>query len=127
MVSSASEQEMDVYSAGEIARAAGVRVRDVRTLAASGVIRSIDGRFFTSTEAVLAVRSLSLTIAADRPLFRPAAGVRREPGLPIALSGTLLAVMLGGAGTIGFNIPTMSLIVRQSAEVHAMIRGGLYK
>jgi general secretion pathway protein D len=33
----------------------------------------------------------------------------------------------GGAGTIGFNIPTMSLIVRQSAEVHAMIRGGLYK
>jgi hypothetical protein len=33
----------------------------------------------------------------------------------------------GGAGMIGFNIPTMSLIVRQSAEVHAMIRGGLYK
>lgn len=33
----------------------------------------------------------------------------------------------GGAGTIGFNIPTMSLIVRQSAEVHALIRGGLYK
>jgi hypothetical protein len=33
----------------------------------------------------------------------------------------------GGNGTIGFNIPTMSLIVRQSAEVHLMIRGGLYK
>jgi hypothetical protein len=33
----------------------------------------------------------------------------------------------GGLGTIGFNIPTMSLIVRQSAEVHALIRGGLYK
>ena len=33
----------------------------------------------------------------------------------------------GGNGTIGFNIPTMSLIVRQSAEVHLMIRGGMYK
>jgi hypothetical protein len=33
----------------------------------------------------------------------------------------------GGNGAIGFNIPTMSLIVRQSAEVHMMIRGGLYK
>jgi hypothetical protein len=33
----------------------------------------------------------------------------------------------GGTGAIGFNIPTMSLIVRQSAEVHLMIRGGLYK
>ena len=33
----------------------------------------------------------------------------------------------GGTGAIGFNIPTMSLIIRQSAEVHAMIRGGLYK
>ncbi len=33
----------------------------------------------------------------------------------------------GGLGTIGFNIPTMSLIVRQSAEVHAMIRSGLYR
>ena len=33
----------------------------------------------------------------------------------------------GGFGTIGFNIPTMSLIIRQSAEVHALIRGGLYK
>jgi hypothetical protein len=33
----------------------------------------------------------------------------------------------GGDGIIGFNVPTMSLIIRQSAEVHAMIRGGLYK
>jgi hypothetical protein len=33
----------------------------------------------------------------------------------------------GGVGTIGFNIPTMSLIVRQSAEVHMMMRGQFYK
>jgi len=33
----------------------------------------------------------------------------------------------GGTGTIGFNIPTMSLVVRQSAEVHMMMRGSYYK
>jgi hypothetical protein len=33
----------------------------------------------------------------------------------------------GGNGTIGFNIPTMSLIVRQSAEVHMMLSRELYK
>ena len=33
----------------------------------------------------------------------------------------------GGNGTIGFNIPTMSLIIRQSAEVHMMISRELYK
>ncbi len=31
----------------------------------------------------------------------------------------------GGLGMIGYNIPTQSLIIRQSAEVHAMIRGSL--
>jgi hypothetical protein len=33
----------------------------------------------------------------------------------------------GGPGAIGFNIPTMSLVIRQSAEVHAMIRNSLFK
>ena len=31
----------------------------------------------------------------------------------------------GGLGVVGYNIPTQSLIIRQSAEVHNMIRGGL--
>ena len=33
----------------------------------------------------------------------------------------------GGLGMIGYNIPTQSLIIRQSAEVHTMIRGSLVK
>lgn len=33
----------------------------------------------------------------------------------------------GGLGNIGYNIPTQSLIIRQSAEVHNMIRSSLYK
>ena len=32
----------------------------------------------------------------------------------------------GGLGNIGYNIPTQSLIIRQSAEVHSLIRGSLY-
>jgi len=88
---------MDVYSAREIARAADVRTRDVRDLEASGVVRSIDGRFFAAAEAVSAVRALGgIASVAERPLFRRAGGLRREPGLPIALSGTLHAAMLGG-------------------------------
>ncbi len=35
-------------------------------------------------------------MAGDRPLFRPASGIRREPGLPFALAGTLHAAMLAG-------------------------------
>jgi protein TonB len=83
----------DVYSASEIARAAGVRTRDVRTLVAAGLIQPVAGRFFTTPDAVFAVRSL----AGDaRTLFRPVPGVRREPGLPFALAGTLHAAMLAG-------------------------------
>jgi outer membrane biosynthesis protein TonB len=87
----------DVFSADEIARAAGVRPRDVRDLAASGLIQPVSGRFFSPADAVFAVRSLSaLASPADRTIFRPVAGLQREPGLPIALAGTLHAAMLAG-------------------------------
>jgi protein TonB len=87
----------DVYSAREIARAAGVRTRDVRALAAAGLIAPVAGRFFAEADAVFAVRSLAGNApAGDRTLFRPAAGLRREPALPLALTGTLHAAMLAG-------------------------------
>jgi periplasmic protein TonB len=87
----------DVFSADEIARAAGVRPRDVRDLAASGIIQPVSGRFFSPADAVFAVRSLSaLASPADRTIFRPVAGLQREPGLPIAVAGTLHAAMLAG-------------------------------
>lgn len=85
----ASPDLPDVYSEREIARAAGVRPRDVRRLVAAGLVRPVAGQFFTSADAVFAVRSLG-----DRTLFRPAVGMRREPGLPLALAGTLHAGML---------------------------------
>ena len=86
-----------VFTAAEIARVAGVRPRDVRDLAASGLVQPLGGKFFSSADAVVAVRTLrGQGIAVERPLFRPLTGVRREPGLPIALSGTLHAALVAG-------------------------------
>jgi TonB family protein len=82
-----------VFSAGEIARVAGVRVRDVRELVAAGTIQPI-GRFFAADTAVLAVRTLRGVAEADRTLFRPASGFHRQPGVPLALSGTLHAAFV---------------------------------
>lgn len=93
----ASPDLPDVYSAREIARAADVRTRDVRDLVAAGLIQPVRGQFFTTSDAVFAVRSLTgYPGTGDRPLFRPVNRVRREPGLPIALSGTLHAAMFAG-------------------------------
>src|SRR5687767_14272870 len=86
----------DVYAAGEIALAAGVRVEDVHQLVTVGTIQPIHGRFFTAADAVLAVRSLRLATTAERALFRPAPGLERQRGVPLALSGTLHAAMAAG-------------------------------
>jgi protein TonB len=86
----ASPDLPDVYSAREIARAAGVRLRDVRALVAAGLIQPVTGQLFAQDAAVFAVRSLGDA----RSLFKPAPGLRREPAMPLALAGTLHAGML---------------------------------
>jgi len=89
----------DVYTAAEIARAAAVRVRDVRDLVASGAIQPVvpDGRFFTANDAAFAVRSLrGEAPVAERPLFSPGRGIRREPAMPLAVSSSLHAAMVLG-------------------------------
>lgn len=95
----------DVYSVSEVARAAGVRPRDVRGLAGQGQIKALNGDFFTAVEAVRAVRHLTgLCGASDRSLFRPPAGVRRKPAVPLALSGSLhaaLALLIAFVATMG--------------------------
>jgi protein TonB len=82
----------DVYSAGEIARVAGVRPSEVRALVHAGIIRPLSAGYFTGNDAVTAIRAL--TGAGERPLFRPAVGMRREAGLPLTMSGTAHAVMV---------------------------------
>jgi TonB family protein len=84
----------DVYSAGEIARAAGVHPRDVRALAEAGAALAVEGTaFFTHTEAVRAVRLLKGS-ASGRPLFAPAVRMHPSPGMPAVMSGTLHAAMI---------------------------------
>jgi len=87
----------DVFSAAEIARVAGVRTADVLDLGRTGAIAPVHAGFFSAEDAVRAVHTLQgKATAAERPLFRPASGVRREPGLPLALSGTLHAAIAAG-------------------------------
>jgi protein TonB len=91
-------QQPQVYTAAEIARAAGVRRPDVRTLVRADIVRPHRGGFFSECDAVTAVRALSGVAGVERPLFRPPAGVRREPGLPLitaaALHVTVAALLL---------------------------------
>jgi len=84
----------DVYTADEIARAAGVRPGDVSDLARAGVLMSLDGRFFAGADAIVAVRVLAGTAPGDRVLFRPAPYARPTRGLPVLGSGGVhLAVL----------------------------------
>jgi TonB family protein len=91
----ASEHLPDVFTADEIARAAGVRSKDVHVLVQAGMLRSIDGRFFSAPDAIAAVRVLAGTAPADRMLFRPVGGIRREPVMPIAGSSGVHAAVVG--------------------------------
>jgi TonB family protein len=111
----------EVFSADELARAAGVPVRRVRELIAAGEIRTVAafsraaaadgdlGEFIPHAEAVRAGRALAngLIVTAavhagapstgDRELFSRPASARRATGLPLALSSTLHAGMIVGA------------------------------
>ena len=95
----------DVYSTSEVARAAGVRPRDVRALAAQGLIQALNGEFFTASEAVRAVRRLTgLSVARERALFSPSSTFKRQPAVPLALSGSFhaaLALLVAFVATTG--------------------------
>jgi TonB family protein len=84
----------DVYSVGEVARASGASPSDVRRLIQDGTVRSIDGTFLSTAEAVRTVRQLvGRSRPGDRALFSAAGGLARRPALPIALSSALHALI----------------------------------
>lgn len=97
----------DVYSAREIARAAGVSAEAVTGLIAGGSLRSIDGEFVAHDEAVRVARLLrsGLPVAGDAgtPLLAMTPGVlftrhrsaRRSAGVPAAASAAVHGVMIG--------------------------------
>jgi len=104
---------MDVYSAGEIAQAAGVPVARVDALIASGAVRplAIDPSYFAADQAICAVRALradggrSAALLFDKPEFAHASAK-----MPIAAAS---AVHAGIAATLIF-ISTIGL--PQAAE-----------
>jgi TonB family protein len=98
----------DVYSAAEIARVAGVRPQDIGFMERAGVLRSVDGRFFATAEAVSAVRMLAGSAPGDRILFRPAAPAEPPRGMPIVASSGVHAAIIGVivlATTFGLSSP----------------------
>jgi protein TonB len=99
----------DVFTAREIARAAGASAADAHALVAAGLVQSIDGRFVDETEAVRAVRLLRgrFTVpSAKAPLFAPLRQSPRRPGMPLAASGLLHAVAMAGALLATFGVAT---------------------
>ncbi len=84
----------EVFSIGEIARAAGTSRADADALVASGAITTRDGKLADSAEAVRAVlllKGLPTGPTPARPLFRPAASGRQRRGMPLTVAGLLHA------------------------------------
>ena len=98
----------DVFTAREIARAAGTTTSAVEDLIASGAIRSVDGEFVAYPDALDAARRLRQGIPVGGPgagavfavtpgaLFGRAQAARRSAGMPAAASAVVHGVMLGG-------------------------------
>lgn len=84
----------EVFSADEIARAAGVSRRDAQRLVDEGRVPSVEG-LLTAAQAVRAVRLLrGQPVDRARELFMPHVAVERSPGRALATSGGLHAAML---------------------------------
>jgi len=82
----------DVFTAREIARAAGASTGDADALLASGLITSRDGGLTDTHEAVRAVlllRGLQAGPAPERQLFSPLRSTGRRQGMPLTASGLL--------------------------------------
>src|SRR5262245_15333983 len=88
----------EVFSAREIARAAGSSTADAEALLASRVVWSADGQFADAAEAVRAVRRLRGQAAGpmgERQIFRPLRTSRQRHGGPLTVSGLLHAAAFG--------------------------------
>ena len=91
----------EVFSASEIARAAGVSTAEVRAVLEESNVIPIRGRFLNQDQAVEAVTLLKARASGrlhERRLFAPARGTARSAGMPALASGAahagLLAVVL---------------------------------
>jgi TonB family protein len=84
----------EVFTASEIARAAGVSTAEVRAVLEDFPVPTIRGRFVTQDQALAAIRTLRSHAAGrleERRLFAPARGPARRPGMPVLASGAVHA------------------------------------
>jgi TonB family protein len=99
---------LELFSAAEIARAAGVGEADVRSVLASGEVVAFRQRFVAPADAVALVRHLARrhneTVFERAPL-RLVLERKRRAGLSLAASGfvhALLALLLGAFGLVNW-------------------------
>ncbi len=108
-MSSVTARVPDVFTAREIASAAGVRPGAVRSMIEDGSVSTLDGRFVAVADAVRAVRLLrGMAVPdAERPIFSQGRAARRSPGGLVA-SGAVHggAVALLVLLTVGMAAPT---------------------
>ena len=109
-----------VFTADELARAAGVSLRDVEARLAAGEIRTVPGTaFITTAEAIRAGRVIRAA-AASRPqpeisLFAQSAGARtaavdRRGGLPAVVSSAFHAALIALAFLFSTGTDTAALV-----------------
>jgi periplasmic protein TonB len=100
-MSAATTSVPDVFTAQEVARAAGVRPDRVRRLILAGRVATIDGRYIALPEAVRAVAmAQSQDIGAEPGLFHRAPAVQRGSGRALMVSGALHVAMLAAIAAL---------------------------
>src|SRR4029077_11981899 len=108
MTTKPGKPTMDVYSAAEIAQAAGVPVARVDALVADGRLRSISPQhtFFDFDQAVVAVRALQSDRAPGGAVLFDRTTFEHAPArLPVAVSSTFhagIAAAMVFISTVGF-------------------------
>jgi TonB family protein len=88
----------DVFTAREIARAAGAATADARALLTDGLVRSLDGRFVQASEAVRAVLLLQgrrTTAVREAQLFSPLRHSSQRRAVPLTVSGLIHVAAFG--------------------------------
>ncbi len=94
----------EVFSASEIARAAGVSTAEVRAILDESSILPIRRRFLTQDQAIEAITLLKARAAGrhhERRLFAPRRGTARRTGMPALASGAAHAGLLAVVVLLG--------------------------
>ena len=111
----------EVFTASEVARAAGVSKAEVRAILEESNLIPIRRRFLTQNQAIEAITLIKSRAAgrhAERRLFAPRRGTARRPGMPALASGAAHAGLLAVVVLLG----TMSVRTEPSERKPDLVR-----